>query len=332
MTRLSASTSSSFNAQLFPAAHLIDGDMATLIATESTTANWAQIAIPASTPVSYVAIYNRNDESQYMAWLGSFDVYVGTAASPYATKCGSVADYSEAGPRIVQCPTAPVGDVVRIEQTGAARYLTIAELFACSPSPPYPPALPPSPFPPALPPPSPSNPPPSPVTPPPPLPPWAPPPPAPAPPIESLTKVTITGAQQSSVFSPSLYPVSAIYDGDVNTLIATNQEIGPTVSVQLAGGAGNTNVCYVRVFNRGDNAEYAGWLSPFEIYVGSSYGDVSANACNGPAPFAMSVPPTLGPFMVNCHGHPGSYVTLVHAGTAPRFLTIGELEVYSCSS
>lgn len=138
--------------------------------------------------------------------------------------------------------------------------------------------------------------------------------------------MAITGSQQSSVFAPSTFPTTNINDGDVNTLIATNQELGASVSVQLAG---LTSVCYVRVFNRGDNAEYSAWLSPFEVYVGSSYGD-TATACNGPAPFAMSVPPTLGPFMVDCHGHSGSHVTLKHVGSTPRYLTIGEIEVYTC--
>ena len=142
---MGADVSSSFDTSAYPVANLVDGDTASLIATTSGTGNWASIEIPPNTIVGYAAVYNRNGRYAYL--LGDFEVYVGTAAEPYASLCDRVEGYAEAGPRIVRCHNA-VGDRVRLLQTGSARFLTIGELYACSPTPPSsstPPTSPPFP-------------------------------------------------------------------------------------------------------------------------------------------------------------------------------------------
>ena len=199
---------------------------------------------------------------------------------------------------------------------------------------------------PALLPPPPALPPPQPPSPPPPLlalpPPSA---PSPAPPISELPpKVTITGALLTSTFNAALYPASNVFDGDVRTLAVTTQEAWAGVSVELAGGTEPTSVNYVRIFNRDDDVEYARWLSPFTLWVGTSYGHWglggkfgigAACSCVPSGSYTVSVPPTLGPFMVDCRGCRyirGTHVTLVQvassADRSSRYLTLGEVEVY----
>ena len=146
-----------------------------------------------------------------------------------------------------------------------------------------------------------------------------------APPLDSMHAHTALGAQLSSLTSATLYPPSACIDGDLSTLCASGLEDNAWVSVQLDVGS---RVDCVAVYNRDDgNPTFQAWLSPFEVYVGSSYGDLGYQ-CAAP----MSVPVGAGPFLINCGGTTaGSYVTLRLAGPQPggRYLSIAELKVFS---
>jgi len=162
---------------------------------------------------------------------------------------------------------------------------------------------------------------------------WSP-PPTPAPPLGSLHMIQPIGAALSSNFHEQLYGASACIDGDVRTLCATDRQPNAWASIQLPRGA---NVDRVVVYNRADdNREYQAWLSPFEIWLGQSYGDTSSAAavrCGAPA---LHVPATAGPFTRSCGSAPrgactndgGCFVTLTIVDTA-RWLTIAEIEAYS---
>lgn len=125
----------------------------------------------------------------------------------------------------------------------------------------------------------------------------------------------------SSFFHPDFAAQKAI-DGDPSTLCASNQQVNAWLSVRLPS---STPIAYVSILNRGDSEEYAAWLSSFEVWVGSSFGDTSAVKCG-----ELNVPAMAGPFVVNCAGAQGKFVTLRQVGAA-RFLTIAELEVYATS-
>jgi len=325
--RLDASTSTDFWPQVFPSANLIDGSTRTLIATEEQEGNWAAVHIPEGSVVGAVAVYNRFDSADFAAWLGTFEVWVGTDDNPYSTLCGTVPDYEDAGPRIVKCEN-PVGDQVRVRQTGEARYLTIGEVYVCAPPPPPSPVPPPpSPSPPLLPPSSPAttpmSPKPAPPRPPsPPLPPSPPHPPAaplpPAPPAAEL-ECSIEGrtAQMSSRYfdGPNYwYGPSNLIDDDPSTLIASKYASGNWASVLIPSG---TPVGFVAVHNRVDNAAYALWLGAFELWVGTAAEPYTTLCGTGEA--ADEGPD--GTYVINCNSAVGDEVRLLQTGNA-RYLTI----------
>lgn len=145
------------------------------------------------------------------------------------------------------------------------------------------------------------------------------------PPLHTLTKITRRSASQSTHFNRRQYPSSNIIDGNFNTLCATNNQRNSWVSVRVPP---SSTVGYVAVYNRNDHGPFMEWLSPFEVWVGASPGDVSASAtrCGG----VMEVDTSQGgvPFVVECPTSAvGEYVTLRLVQGA-RYLTIAELEVY----
>ena len=67
----------------------------------------------------------------------------------------------------------------------------------------------------------------------------------------------------------------------------------------------------VAVYNRADSAAFQVWLSPFEVWVGSAAGATDSR-CAGP----VHVPTGVGPFIVDCHGRSGGFVTVRLSGDA----------------
>ena len=140
--------------------------------------------------------------------------------------------------------------------------------------------------------------------------------------------VPALGAQLSSNadLGSDLYPATNAIDNDLSSLVASGLEPNAWLSIRVADG---TRITYVAVHNRADDATYQAWLSPFEVYVGGSYGDLSTPC----TPRPIGVAPSAGPFMVSCGGTTaGAYVTLRLAGPMPstgRYLTVAELRVYS---
>ena len=148
-------------------------------------------------------------------------------------------------------------------------------------------------------------------------------PPAPAPPLAALQMVRPLGAATSSRFPG--HPPTACIDRNLTSICATNREANAWASVQLPEF---TVVDRVVVHNRNDNnKEYQSWLSPFEVWLGESYGDMTspvAKRCGQPE---LRVPATAGPFTVSCGGVRGRFATVVHKSTV-RALTIAEITVY----
>ena len=188
-----------------------------------------------------------------------------------------------------------------------------------------------------------------------PPPPLAPTPPgllrAPAPPLANYRCSTpFLGADVSSTASAN--PPSLCIDSDINTVCKTGLQLMPWVSVKLDGPKG---VGIVNVWNYASAAETANcsswcndhtqsWvikcagftecntcpqctgvpadekaaLSPYQLWVGSSWGDTSspnASQCGGAT---VRVPDSDGPFVTYCDGAIGQYVTLLHVGSNCR--------------
>ena len=179
-----------------------------------------------------------------------------------------------------------------------------------------------------------------------------PPPPPPLPPVmppinlNSLTELEGKGAAMSTSASPLRWPATAVVDGDLNTICATEfppRQAHEWVSVRLDPSA---RIDYVAVYNRNDNAAFQEWLSPFEIWIGSDYGDTTSSTaarCGG----IRQVVTGVGPFFTDCTNavskhdrrHPNSaaqsteppgskYVTLRLAGERKRSVTVAEIKVY----
>ena len=150
----------------YAASNAIDGRYDTFALSAEGVSSWLSVMIPADRHVGNVAIYNVQ-LTQYQAQLGSFEVWLGAApgdtTSALAFLCGWETYRSPPGidvdPYIVWCgdaSTFTTGRFVTVKQTGAQRYLLIAELIvfetALPPFPPLPPPPPPPQPPPAQPP------------------------------------------------------------------------------------------------------------------------------------------------------------------------------------
>ena len=158
VARLEARMSSTFNAVAFPASNCVDGTGSSLCASDLEVNAWLSVRLPPDQRVDYVGVYNRADVDEYIAWLGSFDIWRGSHfgdvgnATQSAHWCGAVDAPATAGPFFVSCADAGLGDYVTLRQTGTARHLTIDELVAYALPAPLPPALPPPSLPPVAPP------------------------------------------------------------------------------------------------------------------------------------------------------------------------------------
>jgi len=141
------------------ASRCIDDNLATLCATTETSpgVNWVAVQVPPGTRVSHVAVYNRQDYASIQHWLGSIQVWLGTAPGATggtATLCG-VGSYdatiSQAEPYVFSCAGATSGSFVTVLNVGCTTcILALAEVAVYQL-----PLLPPAPLPAHPPPPSP---------------------------------------------------------------------------------------------------------------------------------------------------------------------------------
>ena len=129
--------SSSLSVQ-YPAANAIDGNRQTIVASRLEAGAWATAHMAAAPPpLAFVAVYNRADTLHNRRWLSPFEVWLGDSPGATTTRCGDVTASSDSvGPYIVRCDHATSsgaaisGRYVTVRQTGAARYLSFAELEA----------------------------------------------------------------------------------------------------------------------------------------------------------------------------------------------------------
>ena len=84
---------------------------------------------------------------------------------------------------------------------------------------------------------------------------------------------------------------------------------------------------YVAVYNRDDGDPYVSWLTPYELWLGSSPGDLHYQ-CGG-GPLTANSERGLGPFVTSCGGRSDlPYVTVLLRSGTQRWLTVGEIEAY----
>ena len=144
----------------------------------------------------------------------------------------------------------------------------------------------------------------------------------PVPPLAALTMASRQAATASSTYSTEYQAANAI-DGDTAGVpfVSTSSE-GNWLSVQVQSG---TRIGFVAVYNMLD-AAFATWLGSFEVWLGSSFGDMAV-LC-GEAAYATG---QTKPHMLWCgsegEGISYRYVTVKQTGTA-RMLAVTELEIY----
>lgn len=322
--RADASMSSVISWQNYPPRNAIDGNPATLCASDQGVSNWLSVELASDTRVGEVAVLNRNDNANYAAWLGEFEVWVGASAGdttpPSASKCGD-ASYdaqTNAQPYMFSCAGSPLARFVTIKQVGPARYLTLAEVevyvahdLGSSPSPS----------------PSPSQPPPSPPPSPPPvvLAPPSPPPPPPMPVAAALQDATM-----KTVYGVGEWPPENCIDGDTSSasesLCASQSRNNNWISVRVTGTAAIGDVA---VWNRVDNTEFAEWLGDFEVWLGATVGDTASATSSKCGEASYDEQTNSRPYVVSCGQvtSSGRYVTVKQIGLK-RFLSLAEVQVF----
>ena len=320
LTAVGASSSSFFPG--YVASRTIDGSVSTLAATRSAASQdqWISVQMPSGTTIGRVDVYNRADGQIYEDWLSPYEVWLGSSAGNQVFDCGggplALSSPAGLGPFSTSCSDrSDLRFVTVLIRAGSVRYLTLGEIKVFGvPAATSGPTTAPGPSTTAAPPP-----------PPPPL------PPSPAPPLSSLSTLVRQEARLSTVLHGA-YPASNVIDGNYANLCAstiattTDQWISVRVAVQAPSPMSQgTTIGYVAVYNRADGAIYENWLSPYELWLGSSFGDLSYQ-CGG----QQIAGPGLGPHMTWCGGGGiFNHVTLVlRAGTA-RYLTITEMVVFA---
>ena len=167
----------------------------------------------------------------------------------------------------------------------------------------------------------------------------SPPPPVPAPPLASMNEITPRGAVLSSPHpiwgrAGAQHDAAKAIDANLGTWChSTASATGAWLSVQVPP---ESEIGYVAIYNRDDVSPFMEWLTPFEVWIGATAGDTtppSATKCGGP----YSVPAEAGPFMVECGGARGEFVTYLQTnatvGTiSRRYLTVAEVKVYERAS
>ena len=132
--------------------------------------------------------------------------------------------------------------------------------------------------------------------------------------------ILLHGSKIVSFAAPNLI------DDETTTLGATNWGSDNWGSVQVAHG---TLVDGVQVFNQVSEgvAVNQTWLSPFEVWLGDSYGDLKTKCGD-----TMHVPATAGPFNVSCgRGVEAAFVTIKQVGRS-RPLSMSQIMVCAAPS
>jgi len=111
-----------------------------------------------------------------------------------------------------------------------------------------------------------------------------------------------------------------VIDGNFETTYKSVKARNPWLSLNLGS---ETRVGLVKVYNRQD--KYAKWLTGFEIWLSNKAGSRNKELKCGGAEFDERAEPR--PYVIDCRGQAGSFVTIVHTGTN-HWLAIAEIEAY----
>ena len=122
-----------------------------------------------------------------------------------------------------------------------------------------------------------------------------------------------------------MFQATDCIDGDYSSICASSDEPNAWLSVKMPP---NTRVAYVVVYNRIDLPSLQYMLSPYEVFIGSAYGDVTSEGTIRCGDF--TAPSTsAGPYTTNCGGQTaGRYITIRQTGTPARNLILGEIEIF----
>ena len=298
----------------FAASLAVDGDLQTVSCSTKEVNSWLSVEFELSGRVSFVHVAPGPDYqvAGSEALLSPFEVWISAVAgdvdSASAKRCGGPSRQAIGDSFAIDCRLAECNGCrfVTLMQTGSARYLYVAELYAYGiPAPPAPPLLPTPLWPPQRPPPPPG------------LPPS--PPPLPAPPYFRLRQLVRLSAAMSSMESWSTrrnfysYPAGNCIDDDLSTVCSTTVELGAWVSIQLAAGS-----LVGAIFIVADQTHPEQVLSPFDVWIGAAAGDADTptSVRCGPETYVLPVAESA-PFEVDCSGaNPG------RAGIGPVYVTI----------
>jgi len=323
--------------EAFPAENAFDGDVGSLICTDSAknSDQWLSMEVPHASAIGWVGVYNRGDAKEYRDWLNPYEIWTGPDRGVLYHQCGGeqMANVSSGvGPFMTNCGNATGPWVTLVLRAGTPRYLAISEMqIYGSDGAPHAawahPKSEPSPSPDASPSPEPS--PSSTTTAPAVEVPKASPSPDASPSPESTAvrvpvEVALLGGFSSSQHDN--FPPSNLVDGDLHTLASTEEALSEDqwLSVQVPPGI---HVDDVVVYNRDDDTMYAQWLAPYEVWLGNTAGAREFNCgMNLQAPAAE----LLGPFQTSCGGASDyQFVTIYANAGVQRWLTLGEIKVYT---
>jgi hypothetical protein len=157
--------------------------------------------------------------------------------------------------------------------------------------------------------------------------------------LDKLTSLVLQDARLSTEYGLN-FGASNLIDNNLGTLAATQSTKGrardqdifvrgnerhqwASVSVVVPTGKA---IGYVAVYNRDDAPQYASWLSPYEVWLGNSFGDLQ-HQCGD----SLTAENDMGPFVTPCNGPTNlTFVTIIiRSLSRERWLTLSQIEVYA---
>lgn len=143
-------------------------------------------------------------------------------------------------------------------------------------------------------------------------------------PLASLTAIPILDARMSSTYHGP-FAAANCFDGSTNTACVSRRTAANWLSVRTAG---RTRIGAVAIYNNGDWNDVP--VAPFEVWVGTSFGDTSDLTATRCGPTVHSTPERVahGPLrLVVCDGggRPAPGTGSPSAPSAPAFVTLRQL-------
>ena len=155
----------------------------------------------------------------------------------------------------------------------------------------------------------------------------APPPamPPPLPPPASPLRISLLGASSSSIMAQ--YVAEYAIDGNADTFIVTDSDVGNWLSVQIPT---STVVRSVAVYNIHNNVQFQNNLGTFEVYITSTPGVTTGGYKCGEATYRNPTGFDTEPYVVSCGDHftgDRGFVTMRQTGLA-RYFIVSEVHIW----